>query len=73
MVVGMGSNDRTPALDVLFSVFLIQLVIVSLFLFFFTLPIELILLSLALGGIGLIYIPIRNYRLLKSKSKASEE
>ena len=69
----MGSDDRTPAHDVLLSVFIIQFIVVSSFLFFFTLPIELILLSMAFCGVGLINIPIRYYRLLKSRFKAREE
>ena len=56
---------RLPVLDVALAVLMMQYVILSIILFFVDLPIEVILPSMVLGGIGLLYIPISFYRQSK--------
>ena len=56
---------RLPVLDVALAVLMMQYVILSIILFFVDLPVEVILPSMVLGGIGLLYIPISFYRQSK--------
>ena len=57
---------RLPILDIVLAVLMIQWVVLSIILFVIDLPIEGILLSMVLGGIGLLFIPLSFYRQWKS-------